>query len=364
MAENDPNRMSGGNSEIDPLISNASRLLGMDQWSVVTQIPKDDVRDPSSVPALAVLDPGELVLPPTRLDACETTWSCDLRGLSNKQKSQLFAKPYGREVGELQPLIFQERGAMGCLMLQMKGGTGRTTHALNLAATAAIDGSRLWTRVLLWECLRQTGLRPFLSPRRISDDTNPLERHMDATRIKIRMSENIKDEAGINVVLAPNRMDDSLSAKEAEQLYRSLRRSTHVITVDAGPVDLRGGGAGAELLRGLLLQESLYAVIPWTPNLASWYDAKEIVTHLREIGVPANRLWGITLQEPTPKRPLGPSESEALEVFEGQMATIPYVPWVLERSMAERTLPITGASELRAPYRELLERMLADWLHG
>lgn len=363
MADTDSATTSSKDGALDPMIVHATRMMGMDaHWSekrreVLAKL------DGDNQPA-AALDSGNttpVAVAPTRLIGRESSWRCNLLNLSSRQRSVMLPRGYGHGLGKLQPILFNESGALRVLMLQGKGGVGRTTHALNLAATLSVDGSELWTQGIIWECLKQTGLRAFLGVAPDGEATHQA-RHLDAIRIPVLMGESRSQTTQIQVVLAPERASDALSPAEAGRLYRVLNKKANMLLIDVGAVDPNGTDDGALTVRTLLSDESLYVLIPVAPNLGAWGDASALIAQLTRLGVSSDRIWGVAIDEMDPKHPLGPGVDAETELFGGRLARVPYSQLLLERSLAEGLLPIFAAPALRNAYRDLLEQLLTHWL--
>lgn len=345
------------------MIMRAMRMTGLDQHlseeeqkAMVQEIGvhNPDYELPQTVEAYALPQAEIMPVEPLVLDDIPEAWRGNYGNLGRGQLARLSPRIYS--FGKLRPALFREHDALVVVFLQLKGGVGKTTHALNLATTAALDGAELWLQVTVWESLRQAGIRPLLHFK----PEPSTQRRLLSARLELGLPPG--NDNAINYILAPEVAANNLGLDEAESLLRVLRRRTHLLILELGAVDLLDSGGEAAWARKLLRLEGVVPVLPWTPSWEAWEDAEVLRQQLREIGG-AGEPFGVGIAAPDGRR-IGPDESLMRQTFGDNFMTVPYIPLLLEERFAEQKLPLLSSPQLLSPYREMLEKIVGNWLRA
>ena len=345
------------------LLVRANELIGTNQhWSEEQRLEAQKVVEHDELVIEDEFEPETRLTLPVSLVFTTSEWSCRLEQLGRREQALTKPRVYG-DLQLLEPATFQppsrEARPFKVVIMQTKGGVGKTTHAINLSATAAIDGANLWLQTTVWECLRQRGGKELFGPRAPEQMD---ERMLMASRVEIRNRQNVAINT-LQWVFAPERARDELTRDEFMILYQSLARSSQLLFLDLGPIDLFGGKMANEMVREALQDPRLLILIPWTPNPVAFASALELVEQLVDVGVAAERIYGVAQTEIGRPSAFNPPADLISDAFGHRYAEIPFEPLVLERAMQRHLLPIFTSPAFRDAYYELLQLMLEGWAH-
>ena len=241
---------------------------------------------------------------------------------------------------------------------QMKGGVGKSVHAVSLASVAALSGSAEELSVLLWEATKASDLDIRLAMSEATTQRELIEGWQQGVSEKEHLENSALKEpqTGLRLLFAPHDSQKHLSLDEMKHVHTVARRSCNLLFIDTDPGDPLEESPQGALLRYLLLG-SHAVVVPARSEYSSIVDAARYIRNCQEIGVPQSRIWLVLTGGLLDQRNLVPTLWK--HISPNHFFKIPDAHSVVERALISFKIPGLESQDLYNSYRELLRKLLA-----
>ena len=241
---------------------------------------------------------------------------------------------------------------------QMKGGVGKSVHAISLASVAALSGRSEEISVLFWEATKASDLDIRLAMSEATSQRELVEGWQQGAseREHLENSALKEPQTGLKILFAPHDSQKYLTLDEMKRVHSVAKRSANLMVIDTDPGDPLEESPQGELLRHLLLS-SHAVVVPARSEYASIVDAARYIRNCQEVGVPQSRIWFVLTGGLLDQRNLSPTLWK--HISPTHFFKIPEAHDVVERALISFKIPGLESQDLYNSYRELLRRLLA-----